>query len=115
MQGFLKQKLFKPSQAHVAMKLGRKASGAKYHARRKKRLHERSSPEVHALLGERRTKGIRARGGHIRQITLRANEVNVVKGKKVEKATITNVLETPQNKFYARQIIQPTFDLGNWM
>ncbi|MCX8159178.1 MAG: 30S ribosomal protein S8e [Candidatus Pacearchaeota archaeon] len=85
------------------MALGRKITGGKYHARRKKRLHERLRQERIVTLGETKTKKIRTRGGHIKTVLLKTNIANVAIGKKVQKAQITNVLETPANKFFARQ------------
>lgn len=85
------------------MRLGKKVSGGMYHSRRKKRLHERTAPATQVVLGESRVKQVRTRGGHIRQVTLRADEANVLVGKKMQKVSIVNVVETPQNKFFSRQ------------
>lgn len=85
------------------MNLGRKASGAKYHSRRKKRLHERPSQERSVTLGDVKRKTLRSMGGHIKTILLNSNEANVQVGKKTQKAEIKNVVETPQNRFLARQ------------
>jgi len=85
------------------MKLGRKITGGKYHARRKKRLHERQNQERIVTLGETKTKQIKTRGGHIKTVLLKANVANVVVDNKAQKAQIINVIETPSNKFFARQ------------
>ena len=85
------------------MNKGRKISGAKYHANRKSRLHERQSQERHVILGAVKKKDIRGRGGHLRRILLATNEVNLVSEKEIKKTTIKNVAETPQNRFLARQ------------
>jgi small subunit ribosomal protein S8e len=87
------------------MKTGRKISGGKYHARRKKRLHERSGVQIKTTLGDSKKKTLRVRGGNIKQRLLRTNIANLLIGKKAEKAEIKNVLETPQNVFFARQNI----------
>jgi small subunit ribosomal protein S8e len=85
------------------MKQGRKITGGKYHARRKKRLHERAGQERHIILGETKRKQLRVRGGHMKVILLKSNTANVLVDGKVKKAEIKNVEETPQNKFFARQ------------
>ncbi|MEM4259499.1 MAG: 30S ribosomal protein S8e [Candidatus Pacearchaeota archaeon] len=85
------------------MNLGRKITGGKYHARRKKRLHERQSQERHVILGETKRKQLRVRGGNTKTILLKSNIANVLVEGKVKKAEIKNVEETPQNKFFARQ------------
>lgn len=85
------------------MNKGRKISGAKYHRNRKSRHYEKRGQERHVTLGETKSKVIRQRGGNKVHILLNSNQVNVVIGKQVKKTTITNVAETPQNKFLARQ------------
>ena len=87
------------------MNQGRKISGGKYHRLRKKRLHSRFSQERQVTLKETKKKQIRTRGGNTKTILLNANSANILnpKTKKVQKAEIKNVLETPQNFFLARQ------------
>lgn len=85
------------------MNEGRKISGGKYHANRKSRLYERKTQETRVMLGETKRKEIRSRGGEHTHILLRANIANVQNGKKITPAEIKNVIETPQNKFLARQ------------
>ncbi len=85
------------------MGLGIKITGGKYHARRKKRLHERQSQERHVILGETKRKQMRVRGGNTKVILLKSNMVNVLVEGKIKKVEIKNVEETPQNKFFARQ------------
>ncbi|MEM4271617.1 MAG: 30S ribosomal protein S8e [Candidatus Pacearchaeota archaeon] len=85
------------------MNIGRKITGGKYHARRKKRLHERQVQERSVVLGEISKKQIRTRGGHIKTVLLKSNKANVMVNGKVKQAEIKNVEETPQNKFLARQ------------
>lgn len=85
------------------MRAGIKITGGKYHARRKKRLHERQSQERHVILGETKRKQMRVRGGNIKIIMLKSNIANVLVEGKIKKAEIKNVEETPQNKFFARQ------------
>ena len=85
------------------MNKGRKISGGKYHANRKKKLYERQGQGINVVLGENKTKTIRIKGGNTKTITLRANSANIIINGKSKKAEITNVIETPQNKFFARQ------------
>ena len=85
------------------MVAGRKITGGKYHARRKKRLHERHGQENLVVLGDTKRKNLRVRGGNNKPVLLKANIANVFANGKVQKAEIKNVEETPQNKFFARQ------------
>ncbi len=89
------------------MKQGRKISGGKYHSRRKLRLHERDSQAKIVKLGKEKRRRITTRGGHKKHIMLMSDVANVLnmKTKKTKKAKIKNVLETPSNKFLARQNI----------
>ncbi len=85
------------------MKAGKKFTGGKYHARRKVRAHERRGREIQTIVGNTKRKSLRVKGGNMRQKLLRASVANLSTGKKVEKVEIKNVIETPQNKFLARQ------------
>ena len=85
------------------MNQGRKITGGKYHKRRKKKLHEKKSQENILVVGELKRKTIRIKGGNIKPILLKTNIGNILKDKKVQKAEIKNVLETPQNRFLSRQ------------
>ncbi len=89
------------------MKLGKKISGGRYKKQRKKKLYEKI-PQPRAIkLGSVKRKKLRERGGSIKTIMLSTDEANVVdkKTKKTRKVKIKNVLETPSNKFLARQNI----------
>jgi small subunit ribosomal protein S8e len=87
------------------MRLGRKISGGRYIKGKKKKKH--------SLLGQKKTvklspiekrKTKRVMGGSKKDYLLRAKFVNIQEnGKKAKKAEIKNVLETPSNKFLARQ------------
>ena len=85
------------------MNHGRKISGGKYHKQKKKKLHENHGQERSISLGETKRKSLRARGGGKKTTLLKSNEINVVSEGKIKKAEIKNVLETPQNRFLARQ------------
>jgi small subunit ribosomal protein S8e len=87
------------------MNKGRKTTGGKYHANRKKRLYEKQGQEKVVTLKETKKKQLRTHGGNKKTILLNANTVNVVVDGKAKKTKIKNVLETPQNVFHARQNI----------
>jgi len=85
------------------MKTGIKITGGKYHARRKRRAHERQGQERIVTVGEIKRKSFMVRGGNMKVILLKANVANILVDGKVKKAEIKNVEETPQNKFFARE------------
>lgn len=85
------------------MKIGRKISGGKYKATRKKKAFERDGQKRIVKLGEKKTKVMRGMGGTKKLVSLSQNEVNVIKNGKAKKAKIRTVLETPSNRFLARQ------------
>lgn len=88
------------------MNQGRKITGGKYHRLRKKRLHEKDSQTRIVKLGKEKRKTIRARSGFEKSVLLSSDIANVLDKKgKSRKAKIKNVLETPSNKFLARQNI----------
>lgn len=85
------------------MNKGRKISGGKYHAHRKKKLYEKQNQTRHVILGEVKRKVLRVKGGNVKPVLLRTDTVNIVVDGKAKKAKIVNVEETPQNRFFARQ------------
>ena len=89
------------------MKLGRKITGGRYIKRLKKKKHSLPGQKKTVKLSEnekRKTK--RVKGGNKKIYLLRGKFVNIhEKGKKAKKAEIKNVLETPSNRFLARQNI----------
>jgi small subunit ribosomal protein S8e len=87
------------------MKLGRKATGGKYIKRRKKKAYERQGQKRTVKLGEEKRKTVRIMGGNSKTFLLKGQIINVQKGNKTEKTNIKNVLETPSNRFLARQNI----------
>jgi len=87
------------------MKKGKKISGGKYIKRRKKKLYELPGQKKVVKLGEKRKRTKKVQGGNKKSFLLKIDEVNVqVKGKS-KKVKIKNVLETPSNRFLARQNI----------
>ena len=85
------------------MNKGRKISGGKYHANRKKKFYEQTGQEKVVSLGERKTKLVRTRGGKKKIILLNSEFANIIVDKKSKTVEIIKVLETPQNRFLARQ------------
>jgi len=96
-------KIFKSPFSSQVMNQGRKITGGKYHSRRKRRLFEVKSSERPVTLGTQKRKQLRVHGGARKTILLKADTANILVGKKIEQAKITNVEFTPQNQFLARQ------------
>jgi small subunit ribosomal protein S8e len=87
------------------MKLGRKISGGKYLKRRKKRKYERAGQKRTVKLGDEKRKSVRGLGGHLKTFLLRGKMINVQQKGKTKKVEIKKVIETPSNRFLARQNI----------
>jgi len=87
------------------MKLGRKITGGKYIKRRKKKRFERAGQRKDVKLGAEKRKTVRTAGGDKKTFLLRGDTINVQTKNKREKTKIKNVLETPSNRFLARQNI----------
>ncbi len=87
------------------MKFGRKITGGKYVKQRKKKKYERAGQKRTVKLGEEKRKTVRTKGGNIKTYLLKSNFINVESKGKKEKIEIKNVLETPSNRFLARQNI----------
>ena len=85
------------------MKTGRKISGGKYRKSRKKKMYELPGQRGEVKLGETKRKEKRILGGGKKTLLLRANTVNIKVGNKTQKLDIRNVIETPSNRFLARQ------------
>jgi small subunit ribosomal protein S8e len=84
---------------------GRKKSGGKYIKNRKKKSYERTGQKKIVKLGERKVKSIKILGGNTKTFILKDKFVNVKNKDKTSKVEIKNVLETPSNRFLARQNI----------
>lgn len=86
---------------------GRKISGGKYKKFRKRKLHAFKGKTRKTKLNEKKQKIIRTRGGNKKTVLLSENFANIIdpETKKAKKAKIKNVLETPSNRFLARQNI----------
>lgn len=89
------------------MRTGRKISGGKYHKQRKKRKYEIQNQQRFPKLGKEKKKQMKIRGGKLKTIILSTDTANIFNKKtgKCEKLKIKNVIETPSNKFLARQNI----------
>ena len=87
------------------MKKGRKISGGRYKKARKKKLYERPGQRKIIKLGEEKRKTIKVRGGNKKTFLLRGKIINVRSGNKIKKLEMKNVIETPSNRFLARQNI----------
>ncbi|MGC9309639.1 MAG: 30S ribosomal protein S8e [Candidatus Nanoarchaeia archaeon] len=82
---------------------GRKLTGGKYRQSRKKKKREIPGQARIVKLGNKKIKAIRMTGGEKKLVSLSNNIANIVDKKKSKKAEIKNVLETPSNRFLARQ------------
>lgn len=89
----------------MTLKKGKKISGGKYIQRRKKKLRELPGQKRIVKLGEEKRRSKRTKGGNKKVFLLKADSINIVKNNKIQKTKIKNVLETPSNKFLARQNI----------
>lgn len=91
----------------MTTKKGRKITGGKYLKRRKKKLNELVGQRKITKLSEKdKRKTKKVVGGNEKVSLLNAKVVNVIQEKgKTKKAEIKNVLETPSNRFLARQNI----------
>jgi len=87
------------------MKLGRKISGGKYIQSRKKKAVEIAGQRRTVKLGNEKIKSKRVRGGNEKIFLSRVKFVNITDKKINKRLEIKNVLETPSNRFLARQDI----------
>jgi len=86
---------------------GRKITGGKYKFFRKKKKFELANDPRKVKLRQTRKKTIRGLGGNKRTVLLGTDIANVLdpKTNKTKKVKIKNVLETPADRFLARQNI----------
>ena len=87
------------------MAFGRKISGGKYHRFRKKKHYESRGITRKVKLAKVKKKSLRVKGGNIKSVLLSSEFANVMnpKTKKAKKSKILNVIETPSDRFLARQ------------
>ena len=86
---------------------GRKITGGKYKDSRKKRKHSLPGIERKVKLRKEKKKLVKEKGGNKKKVLLSTEFANIIdiESKKAKKSKITNVLETPANRFLARQNI----------
>lgn len=100
------KKVFKPKFFFDNMKTGRKISGGRYIKGRKKKKFELPGQRRIVKLSENeKRKSKKVLGGNLKTYLLQAKIVNVLDSGKIKKLEIKNVLETPSNRFFARQNI----------
>jgi len=87
------------------MNKGKKISGGRYIRHRKKKLHEIAGQKRTVKLGKEKRKSKKGRGGNRKIFLLGAKFINIQEKGKSKKVEIKNVLETPSNRFLARQNI----------
>lgn len=87
--------------------MARKITGGRYHKFKKRKLYELDSQTRIIKLGVVKKKVLRTKGGNKKIILLKCDIANVLDRKtgKTKKAKIKNILETPPNRFLARQNI----------
>ncbi len=83
----------------------RKPTGGLYRPHRKKRKYEMGRPQVETLIGERKIKKVRVRGGGYKIKLFRDQYANVYVPKegKVVRVEIKRVVENPAHVHYARR------------
>ncbi len=87
------------------MRKGRKITGGRYKKGKKKKLYEMPGKKRTVKIGDEKRKTKRVRGGNKKSFLLKIKCVNVKDNDKSQKLEIKNVLETPSNRFLARQNI----------
>lgn len=85
------------------MNKGRKISGGRYIPYRKKKSREIAGQKRIIKLGTEKIKTKKGRGGNRKVFLLGAKKINIQEKGKSKKLEIKNVLETPSNRFLARQ------------
>lgn len=83
----------------------RKKTGGRRYIWRKKRKYERGGEPTQTILGEKRVRIDKVKGGNIKVRILREEKVNLYlpNEKKVVRSKILKVLENPANRDYSRR------------
>jgi small subunit ribosomal protein S8e len=90
----------------MTTKKGKKISGGKYIKQRKKKRGELAGHKKATKLSDsEKRKTVRVRGGNLKTFFFRAKFVSLQDKGKSKKVEIKNVVETPSNRFLARQNI----------
>ncbi|MAF35093.1 30S ribosomal protein S8e [Candidatus Woesearchaeota archaeon] len=95
------------AQSHRAMQ-GRKASGGRYYAARKKKHYELGRENANTTIGKTKSTLVKVKGASFVKAKLQRSEVANVydpKTKKYEKVKIKAVAENPANRNYVRRNI----------
>lgn len=87
------------------MNQGKKVSGGRYIRYRKKKAREIAGQKRIVKLGAEKTRAKRTRGGNKKIFLLGAKFVTIQEKGKSKKLEIKNVVETPSDRFLARQNI----------
>lgn len=87
------------------MKKGKKITGGRYIKSSKKKAYEIPGQKRAVKLGEEKKKSKKIRGGKTKKVVFETKVVNVKTDGKTQKIEIKNVLQTPSNRFLARQNI----------
>lgn len=87
------------------MNLGKKISGGRYIRHRKKKLYEKAGQKRIIKLGEEKRKIKKIMGGNKKISLLKGKFINLYDKGKTKKIEIKDVIETPSNRFLARQDI----------
>ncbi len=87
------------------MNNGKKKTGGKYIKNRKKKSYEIIGQKTITKIGKKKTGIKKMLGGKKKKFLLKENFINVKTKDKISKVEIKNVLETPSNRFLARQNI----------
>jgi len=87
------------------MNKGRKISGGKYTRNRKKKVSDRAGQKRIVKLGAEKRKIKSVTGGNKKIVLFGAKFVSLQEKGKSKKLEIKNVIETPSNRFLARQNI----------
>ncbi len=89
----------------MSTRKGKKITGGKYISRRKKKSYERAGQKKIVKKEKEKRKTKKTRGGNKKTFLLKAKIINVKIKDKIKKTEIKNVLQTPSNRFLARQNI----------
>jgi len=89
----------------MTTKKGRKITGKKYLKQRKKKKYEIAGQKRNVKLGEEKKKTQQTKGGNVKTVLLKCKWINIDSKGKKSKVEIKNVIETPSNRFLARQNI----------
>jgi small subunit ribosomal protein S8e len=87
------------------MKRKRKNTGKKIIKSRKRKSFEKPGQKRLVKVGKENKRIRRVLGGNKKTVLLNTEQINLKKGNKIQKTKIKNVIETPSNRFLARQNI----------